>query len=174
MCFALYAEDIVSLIFAELWGPVAPILIIMCGARALFFLSILLEPTLVCRDRSNDQLKTRVIGAAVLFISLLVFGRQSGEAAAYAYGFSTLVLAVISMYLMMQELKISLVQILRAFIPALAITLLCVVVTQSSAGLRSTMDPVEAFAGSVIVLATLWALSIGLCIRFRILKLPLS
>jgi len=174
MCFALYADDIVTLIFADLWGPVAPILVIICGARAAYFLSILLEPTLVCRNRASAQLRLRAFGAVLLLASLLAFGRESGEAAAYAFGGTSLIVGVISMYLMMQELRISLPRVLRAFLPALVITLLCVVATEATVDIRATMDRVAAFAASVTGLAALWVLCIGLCIRFKILKLPVG
>tara|TARA_R110002096_G_scaffold189191_13_gene369462 strand:+ start:5553 stop:6902 length:1350 start_codon:yes stop_codon:yes gene_type:complete len=174
LSFALFAEDIVSLIFADIWGPVAPILVIMSGARAIYFLSILLEPTMVCRDRGRAQLLTRGFGAIVLLVSLLAFGRNNGEAAAYAYGLTALTVAVISMWLMMAELGISLLRVLRAFVPAVTITLLCLAVTLATVDVRAMMGQLPAFVASVAVLATLWAGSIALFIRFRLLVLPTS
>lgn len=174
MCFALFAKDIVSLIFADIWGPVAPILVIMCGARAIYFLSILLEPTMVCRNRARAQLLIRSFGAIVLLVSLLTFGRSGGEQAAWAYGLTALAVAAISMHIMMQELGVSFKKLLRALAPAVVITLFCLLLTLATADLRQMMGQVPAFAASVLSLATVWAVSITICVRLKLLVLPTS
>jgi len=174
LCFAMMSNEIVTLVFADLWAPVAPILGLMCLSRALYFLSVLLEPTMVCRNRARDQLRTRAAGAVVLLVCLLGFGRLSGEAAAVAHVCASLAVATIGMGLMCSELRLSARKVAMALGPAVALSLLCGGLVLATAGLRTAFPGSAGFALTVLCVVLVWGATLAIGVRRRIFVLPTS
>ena len=171
-CVALLAPELVSVVFDETWLPAAPIVAILCLARAIRFLSVLLEPALICNHQGQRQLRIRFIGAVLLLACLLGFGRYSGAAAAYAHVATSVVVAALSLIAMMGLLQITMRDLARALLPAGAIGGVCVAVVFTSQGWRDAGDPGFGLALTVAALVAVWLVLVGLALRARLLNLP--
>ncbi|MCR9125583.1 MAG: oligosaccharide flippase family protein [Rhodobacteraceae bacterium] len=172
--FALLSEEIVTVVFAEIWGPVAAIVVIMCVSRSILFLSALLEPTMICRGQARTQFRVRTAGAVVLLVSLLAFGRLSGEAAAMAHVVTSSVVAALSLWFMGRELDLRARGLIRAFLPAIVLTAACAGLIAATAPLRAQMGTTPGFALTVGCLFVFWVGALALGLKRGIIVLPRS
>ena len=171
-CVALLSEEIVAVVFDETWLPAAPIVAILCLARGLRFMTALLEPTLVCMDQAGRQLRIRLIGAVLLLVCLLLFGRLSGTAASWAHVVSGLIVAVLSFQAMLPALNLSPRRAALAFVPGTVLTLVCALLVVLSEGWRATQSPAMGLALTVAVLTALWLGVVAVSLQRRWLVVP--
>lgn len=154
--FAVLAKDLVLFLFDESWLPAAPVIVILSLSRALAFLSILLEPTLVCLDRGRVQLQVRAVAAAVSLVALLAFGRFGAEQAAAAHVLASAVTAALALSVFARSLRLTLAEIVRALLPAAVLSALCLSGLVLTGEMRAALGPTTGLLTAIAALALVW------------------
>lgn len=172
VCVALLSADIVLVVFDETWLPAAPIIAILCTARAIRFLTSLLEPTMICNHQAAWQLRIRFTAVVILLVCLLGFGRFSGEAAAFSHVFTGVIVAALSVHAMLSVLQIRLGTALAAFAPGAVLAAICAGFVIATTGWRAAQSPAMGLFATVGTLVVIWVLLVVLSLRRGILILP--
>jgi O-antigen/teichoic acid export membrane protein len=156
----------------ETWLPAAGVVTIMSMSRAIMFFGALLEPTLITTGRGRQQFTIRMWGAGSLLVLLLVFARYGAEAAAWAHLASALLVAATALTGMTRAMEMPLRQLAGAFLPALALTALTVVVIAATALPRAALGPLPGLLFCLAAVAAAWMALMALFLRRKVLSLP--
>lgn len=169
---ALLAPPIVSVVFDPSWAAAATLVALLCVARALRGVTILLEPTLVCTGRAGAQFRLRLLGGALLLAGLLAYGRLGGEEAAQVQIAVAAVMAALALAAMARALGLRAAEIARALAPGAAVTVLCVAVILGARGPLAGLGPAGALLGSIAVAGLAWLGAMGVLMARRVVRLP--
>lgn len=170
--FAMLAGDLVLFLFDETWLPAAPVIVILCLSRAVGFLSVLLEPSMLCQGKGAAQMWVRAAAAVALLLSLAAFGRFGAPHAATAHAVASVVSAVLSVAVIFPSLKISARDALRALLPAMTLSALCVAGLILSNGARAALGPTDGLLAAIAGLAVVWVLAVAWCLKRGFVTLP--
>ncbi len=168
----LMAPAIVATLFDAKWGAAAGVVAILSMARAFLSIGNLLEPTMVCLERSQLQLYIRVAGAALMLAFLLLFGRFSGEAAAYAVLLANMAIGVVSLVAMVRILSLTRADLSHSFVPAGFITLACTATILAMGPARDSLSIALGLVATVGVVFVVWVAMLAFCLIRGILVLP--
>jgi O-antigen/teichoic acid export membrane protein len=168
----LLAEDLVVTVFDESWAAAAPIVAILCLARAVATPQTLAEPTLMCMDKARLQVLLRIFSGVLLLIALLSLGRLGPAAAAWGVTLTMLVTTLVTLVVLVRVLGLSVRDMAGAFGPGLAIAALCAVSVIALAPRLEGMGTGAALLVHIAAGAAIWAVCVGGLMRARILVLP--
>ncbi|PSL18459.1 oligosaccharide flippase family protein [Shimia abyssi] len=171
---ALLSDQIVVLVFTKDWLPAAPIIGILCLARAIRLGSMLLEPTMGCRNKAIIQERIRWLGLIVLLVLLLTIGRSGAEMAAFCLLGTAVVISTVSLIAMVKELDLKLSDIVRDITPGVVISLMCIAMISASDSFLNHLPDTTAFMFLFASLFICWVASITICIKAKLLVLPAS
>lgn len=169
---AMLAPELVAVMFDETWLPAAPIVALLSISRAVRFLSTLLEPTMICCGKPRIQLKIRFIGVALLMIFLLAFGRFSVEAAATAHLLASAVVGVLSIGATVAVLGLSRSDLVRTFLPGMALALACAMAILGTTQLRTNVDSITGLLATIGVVVVIWLIAMIAGFQRKLLVLP--
>jgi O-antigen/teichoic acid export membrane protein len=172
LCVALMAEEIVTVVLDESWLPAAAVIGILSLMRAIRILSMHLEPTLVNFDRQYLLLKIRLFGLALLMAAMFLYGRFGAVEAAYAQLFTVAVMAGISLATAGRILSIRSGDMLRTFLPGLAVSAACGVFVVLTGSWRAAADPAAGLFLTLSGVALIWCLAVWLAVLKRMLSWP--
>lgn len=172
VAFAVLSKDLVVFLFDASWGPVAPVIVILCFSRAIGFLSVLLEPTMVCQGKGTTQMWIRGTALVTFLLALAAFGRFGAAEAAGAHVVMSVLSSSLSITVIFSSLRISAEAATRAFLPAIVISGLCYAGLALSAGLRAEMGPTPGLLAAVAGLVVIWVATVGWCMKRGIVTLP--
>lgn len=172
LCVALMAEEIVTVVLDESWLPAAAVIGILSLVRAIRILSLHLEPTLVNFDQQYLLLKIRLFGLVLLTAAMFLYGRLGAVEAAYAQLATVAVMAVISLTTASHIVKIAPSDILKTFLPALLISLLCGLLILATGTLRAGGSPAAGLFLTLLAVAALWCGSVAVLVSKRLLRWP--
>ncbi len=170
--FAVLANDLVVFLFDKTWLPAAPVIVILCLSRGVGFLSVLLEPSMVCQGKSTTQMWVRGAALAAFLVALGTFGRFGAPQAAEAHVVMSVVSAVLSIAVIFPSLKISAWAAIKALLPATVLSLLCFAGLILSAGERALLGPTDGLLVAIAGLALTWVLVAGWCLKRGFVTLP--
>jgi O-antigen/teichoic acid export membrane protein len=168
----LMAPAIVATLFDAKWGAAAGVVAILSMARAFLSIGNLLEPTMVCLERSKLQLYIRVTGAGLMLAFLLTFGRFSGEAAAYAILFANVAIGVVSLIAMVRILSLTPSDLSRSFLPGTLVALACTAGIFLMEPVRDTLSTAMGLAATVGVVFVIWVSILAFYLIRGILVMP--
>lgn len=169
---ALMAEEIVTVVLDESWLPAAAVIGILSLMRAVRILSMHLEPTLVSFDRQYQLLKIRLFGLSLLMAAMFLYGRSGAVEAAYAQLFTVIFMAGVTLTTASAILKISPRDMLRTFLPGLAVSLLCGGFILATEPFRSEAGPAAGLFLTLLGVAILWCCAVALALAKRMLRWP--
>jgi O-antigen/teichoic acid export membrane protein len=172
VAFAVLSRDLVVFLFDPSWLPAAPIMVILCLSRGVGFLSVLLEPSMVCQNKGTTQLWVRGVALATFVLSLATFGHQGASQAAMAHFVMSAVSAVLSIAVIFPSLKITARAAVQALLPAVVLSLLCYVALIASTGFRAELGATDGLLAAVVGLVILWVLAVGWCLKRGLVVLP--
>ncbi|WP_102110454.1 oligosaccharide flippase family protein [Oceaniglobus roseus] len=170
--FAILAKDLVLFLFDATWLPAAPVIVLLSLSRGVGFLSVLLEPAMVCQGLGRTQLWVRAVALVAFIAALLTFGRFGAAEAAWAHVLMSAVSSVLTVAVIRATLKVGLAEILRTLAPAVAITALCIAGLELSAPARAALGATGGLLSAVAGLAVVWGLAVLFCLRRRYIALP--
>ena len=168
----LLAEDLVVTVFDEGWAAAAPIVAILCLSRSITTPQALAEPTLMCMDKARLQVMLRILGGVVLLIALLTLGRYGPEAAAWGVTLAMLVTTIATIGALVHVLGLTAGDLARTFAPGLAIAGLCAASVLALAPRLEGMATGPALLVHIGAGAAIWAISMAVLMRLRVLVLP--
>ncbi|WP_112322947.1 oligosaccharide flippase family protein [Oceanibium sediminis] len=168
----LLAPQLTDVLFGEKWRAAAPVISLLAGAKALGMFQQLLAPTLISLGRGALQVKVQGVSAALLLVLLLIAGPHGASAVASAHIVVNLVMAGVSLWAMTSTLGTPLRKALPAFGPGAVVTLICAGAILGSAQLLTPITTPGGLTAMIGGLAALWAVTIALMLRARILELP--
>ena len=170
---ALMAEPVTALVLGPAWIAAAPVIAALALARAVAATDFLVDPLLVCRGRSDLQMRLRVASAAlsVACVALAApFGVTAAALGLLAAAVATLILAVA---LGARVLTVSWRELLPAFRPAILLTgLVVLTATAADALAAGWVSPVLALSGVVVASGTIWLCAVVLLLSRGRLFLP--
>ncbi len=172
VAFAVLAQDLVIFLFDKTWLPAAPVIVILCLSRGVGFLSVLLEPSMVCQGRGTTQMWVRGAALGAFLISLATFGRYGAAQAAWAHVVMSSVSAVLSIAVIFASMKISFVAAARSLAPATGLSLLCYAGLEVTSALRADLGATDGLLAAIAGLAVTWIVVVGWCLKRRIVSLP--
>lgn len=172
LCVALLSEELVTVFLDDTWLPTAGVITILSLVRAIRILTSQLEPTLTTLNRQGLQLILRLSGLALTFIAILGFGRGSAEAAAMTQVYTAAFITVITVELMRRVMKISLSDLIRTFLPALVLCVLCGGFVLATEQLRLALSPVAGLFLTLTGLALIWCGAVALALWRGVLRWP--
>ncbi len=170
--FAVLAKDLVVFLFDKSWLPAAPVIAILCISRGLGFLSVLLEPSMVCQGKGNTQMWVRGAALAAFLLALATFGRFGAPQAAWSHVVMSLVSAVLSVAVIFPSLQISARAALKALAPAMGLSALCYAGLILSEGARAAMGATDGLFSAVAGLVVVWVVAVGWFLKRGIVTLP--
>ena len=170
--FGVLANDLVVFLFDESWLPAAPVVVILCLSRGVGFLSVLLEPSMVCQGKGTTQMWVRAAALAAFLLALASFGRFGAPQAAAAHVIMSVVSAVLSIAVIFPSLKITTRAAVKAFLPAICLSVLCFVGLMASAGARADLGATDGLLAAIAGLVLTWVLVVGWCLKRGIVTLP--
>lgn len=172
VAFAVLARDLVVFLFDETWLPAAPVIVILCLSRGVGFLSVLLEPSMVCQGKGTTQMWVRGAALAIFLAALATFGRFGAPEAAWAHVVMSVVSAILSIAVIFPSLKISAGAAIKALTPATALSLVCFAGLVLSEGARSELGATNGLLAAIAGLVLVWVLVVGWCLKRGIVTLP--
>lgn len=172
VAFAVLAQDLVVFLFDKTWLPAAPVIVILCISRGIGFLSVLLEPSMVCQGKGTTQMWVRGAALGAFLIALATFGRYGAPQAAWAHVVMSVVSAVLSIAVIFPSLKISARAAVRALAPATVLSALCLVGLIATEAPRAELGATPGLLAAIAGLVVVWVSVVGWCLKRGIVTLP--
>lgn len=172
VAFSVLAKDLVIFLFDATWLPAAPVIVILCLSRGIGFLSVLLEPSMVCQGKGTTQMWVRGAALALFLAALAAFGRFGAEQSAWAHVVMSAVSAVLSIAVIFPSLKISTRAAVKALAPATALSVLCLAGLILTEGVRAELGATDGLLAAIAGLVVVWVLVVGWCLKRGIVALP--
>jgi O-antigen/teichoic acid export membrane protein len=172
VAFAVLAKDLVVFLFDKTWLPAAPVIVILCISRGVGFLSVLLEPSMVCQGKGTTQMWVRGAALGAFLLALGTFGRYGAPQAAWAHVIMSVVSATLSIAVIFPSLKISARAAVKALAPATLLSALCLAGLILTEAPRAELGPTDGLLAAIAGLVIVWVLVVGWCLKRRIVTLP--
>ncbi|MEO8242238.1 MAG: oligosaccharide flippase family protein [bacterium] len=172
VAFGVLANDLVVFLFDKSWLPAAPVIVILCLSRGVGFLSVLLEPSMVCQGKGTTQMWVRGAALVAFLLALAAFGRFGAPQAAWSHVLMSAVSAVLSVAVIFPSLQITARAAIKALLPATVLSTLCLVGLILSAGVRAQMGPTDGLLAAIAGLVVTWVVVVGWCLKRHIVTLP--
>ncbi|MGR3365747.1 MAG: oligosaccharide flippase family protein [Maritimibacter harenae] len=168
----LLAPALVVTLLDETWLAAASIVAILSLSKSIAFFSNLLEPTMLTTGNAGQQLRIRATGAVTLIALLIAFGRFGPEQAAYAHLGASVVVGVLSLIATKRALEFRVMEMVRTFLPGIALAGLTYGAITGSAGLWDSLGTELGLGLAIAVAAVVWSALMLVFLRRRVLKLP--
>lgn len=172
VAFGVLAQDLVVFLFDETWLPAAPVIVILSLSRGIGFLSVLLEPSMVCQGKGKTQMWVRAASLAAFLLALATFGHTGASQAAWSHTLMSAVAAVLSIAVIFPSLQISARAAVKALLPATLLSLTCLVGLILTTGLRSELGATTGLLAAIAGLVLVWVVTVGWCLKRGIVSLP--
>jgi O-antigen/teichoic acid export membrane protein len=172
VAFGVLAKDLVIFLFDETWLPAAPIIVILCLSRGVGFLSVLLEPSMVCQGKPATQMWVRGAALAVFLLALATFGHLGASQAAWSHVIMSVVSAILSIAVIFPSLHISARAAIRAFLPATALSTFCLVGLIVTEGARATLGATDGLLVAIAGLVVTWVAFVAWSLKRHLVTLP--
>jgi O-antigen/teichoic acid export membrane protein len=172
VAFAVLAKDLVVFLFDKTWLPAAPVIVILCISRGVGFLSVLLEPSMVCQGKGTTQMWVRGAALGAFLVALATFGRFGAPQAAWAHVIMSVVSATLSIAVIFPSLKITARAAVKALAPATLLSALCLAGLILTEAPRAALGPTDGLLAAIAGLVIVWVLVVGWCLKRRIVTLP--